>query len=65
MILFSTHQGRDGQFYWNAKSVNGAIVADGGEGYATRQNARRAARRLIASIAEGDYELTATERADD
>ena len=40
-------EGLDGQWYWAAIHVNGEIVADGAEGYATRSNARRAVRRFV------------------
>lgn len=44
-----------GQFYWHAKL--GKITCDGGEGYSTRSNARRAIKALVAHIQEGEIEL--------
>jgi uncharacterized protein YegP (UPF0339 family) len=41
----------DGLWYWHLKSANGKVVADGAEGYASRGNARRAARRAKALMA--------------
>jgi uncharacterized protein YegP (UPF0339 family) len=38
--------GAMGEFYWRARDKNGLIVADGSQGYSTRSNARRAARRI-------------------
>jgi hypothetical protein len=37
---------RAGLWYWRLRAHNGKIVADGSEGYASRGNARRAARRV-------------------
>jgi uncharacterized protein YegP (UPF0339 family) len=34
------------EWRWRIKHVNGQIIADGGEGYSSRSNAVRAARRL-------------------
>jgi uncharacterized protein YegP (UPF0339 family) len=34
------------EWRWRIKHANGRIIADGGEGYSTRSNAIRAARRL-------------------
>lgn len=35
-----------GLWYWRIVAPNGKTIADGGEGYAKRHNALRAARRL-------------------
>lgn len=43
---FEIFEGRGGQFYWRFRARNGAIVADGAEGYTTRYGAKRAVRRL-------------------
>lgn len=43
---FEVFKGRGGQFYWRFRARNGAIVADGAEGYTTRYGALRAARRF-------------------
>jgi uncharacterized protein YegP (UPF0339 family) len=47
------YEGRDGLFYWRMKSRNHKVIADGSEGYSTRSNARRAAKRLFAIIERG------------
>ncbi len=39
-------------WYWRLRARNGEIVADGAEGYATRGNALRAARRSQKIMAE-------------
>lgn len=57
MITFEIYQGHDRQFYWRGRSSNGMIVADGSEGYATRQNARRAVRRFTNAVVGGRYKL--------
>lgn len=43
------------EFYWHAKL--GKITCDGGEGYSTRSNARRAIKALVEHIQEGEIEL--------
>jgi uncharacterized protein len=40
------YRDRAGQYRWRFIAPNGHIFGDGGEGYATRGNAIRAARRL-------------------
>jgi uncharacterized protein YegP (UPF0339 family) len=37
---------RRNQWRWSLRSRNGHVIADGGEGYSTKSNARRAARRV-------------------
>lgn len=44
-----------GEFYWHAKL--GKITCDGGEGYSTRSNAKRAIKALVAHIQQGEIEL--------
>lgn len=43
---FEVFRGRRGGFYWRLRAINGKIVADGGEQYATRSSAVRACRRV-------------------
>ena len=50
-IWFEIFEGKKGQFYWRA-CRSSDIVADGGEGYSTPSNARKAVRRFIKSVAE-------------
>lgn len=47
----TVYKGNDGQFYWRYRSRNGQVSATGGEGYSTRSNARRAARRIGIALA--------------
>ena len=47
MDRFEVHRGMDGQWYIRLRARNGKIVADGGEGYASKSNAKRAAQRLV------------------
>lgn len=42
----TVYQDKKGAYRWRISHANGNIVADSGEGYATRSNAVRAARRL-------------------
>lgn len=51
-------QGADGLWYWRITNRrNGKIEADGGEGYASAGNCRRAFKKLVARIQAGDIEL--------
>lgn len=43
----SVYQDYHGEWRWNLKAGNGQIVADSGEGYATRWGCRRAARKAL------------------
>ena len=42
-----------GEYRWKLIADNGKIVADSGEGYASKANARRAASRLFQAIYNG------------
>lgn len=44
------YKGKKGGWYIRIIARNGKIVADGGEAYANKSNAKRAATRLIANI---------------
>ncbi|MXV63649.1 DUF1508 domain-containing protein [Natronorubrum sp. JWXQ-INN-674] len=46
---FEVYEDRAGQWRWRLVHWNGNIVADGGEGYASRSNARRAVRGVMRS----------------
>lgn len=37
------YQGNDKQWYWSRHASNNKIVGDGGEGYSTKSNCKRAA----------------------
>ena len=51
------YKGRKGGWYIRIIAKNGKIVADGGEPYANKSNAQRAAKRLKASIAYATIEV--------
>ena len=44
---FEVYEDRGGEWRWRLVHWNGNIVADSGEGYSSRSNARRAARRVV------------------
>lgn len=44
---------RAGKHRWNVVATNHLIVADSGQGYATKSNARRAWRRFEAQVRAG------------
>ena len=43
---FEVFRGHRGGFFWRLRAINGKVVADGGERYATRSSAVRACRRV-------------------
>lgn len=45
-MKFIIYEDQHGEFRWRAKASNGYITADSGEGYQTRNNADRAAKRF-------------------
>ena len=45
-VAFEVYADAAGEFRWRLLHRNGRILADSGEGYSTRSNARRAARRV-------------------
>lgn len=47
---FEFFQSENGLWYWRLRARNKNIVATGGEGYATKSNAKRAVKRLQASM---------------
>jgi hypothetical protein len=48
-LTLTVYQARDG-WRWRLKAANGRIVADSGEAYSTKANARRASKRLLAPV---------------
>ena len=52
MWRFQIYQDRGGQFRWRLKAPNGLVIADSGESYVTRSNAKRAAESVRARIAQ-------------
>lgn len=49
-MKFEIYEGRNKKWYWRLKADNGKIIADGGQGYSTSQNARRAVVKLKAVL---------------
>lgn len=45
-MKFVIYEDHAGEFRWRLKASNGRIIADGGEGYHSRSNCRRAVLRL-------------------
>jgi uncharacterized protein YegP (UPF0339 family) len=54
---FETYRDRGGDWRWRLVHENGNIIADGGEGYASHSNARRAAKRIRDAVGEMDFEV--------
>lgn len=55
---FKSMSGAKQPFYVRIRNTrNRNIVADGAEGFATRANAKRAAKRLVKLIQAGDFEF--------
>lgn len=44
---YTIFPGKDGLWHWRHRHVNGHITSDGGEGYASPSNARRAVRARL------------------
>lgn len=44
---------RDAQWYWQMKSKNGRIIADGAEGYSKKSGAIKAVKKIMCN----EYEL--------
>ena len=44
--ILSVYPDKKGLYRWHFTAPNGRIIADSGEGYKTRSNALRAARRM-------------------
>jgi hypothetical protein len=53
-MTFTVYRDHVGEFRWKLVAVNGRIVADSGEGYVTRSNAVRAARRFKSAAWRAD-----------
>lgn len=50
---FDIFKGRDSRYYWRLVGGNGEIVAQS-EGYSTKSNAKRAAKRFPEIVAQAD-----------
>jgi len=51
-MKFIIYQDRSGKWRWRLRARNGNIVADSGQGYATKHNAKRAAEATVLGIAQ-------------
>lgn len=56
-MKFDVYQDATGEWRWRLVARNGRIVADGAESYASKRNARRAARRLWFAFFNNEVEL--------
>jgi uncharacterized protein YegP (UPF0339 family) len=56
MWKFQVYRDRAGEFRWRLVAPNGNIIADSGEGYETRYNAKRAAENVRARIGQAVIE---------
>lgn len=54
-MTIEVYAGKDHLFYWRAVHRNGNIVADSGEGYSSRSNARRAVKRFADVVQSGRF----------
>lgn len=50
-MKFHIYQDVKGEWRWRLKARNGRVVADSGEGYARKRNARRAVYRITNEMA--------------
>ncbi len=55
-MKFTIYQDRAGEYRWRLVSSNGRTVADSGEGYDSRSNARRAAETVKSGAGGADLE---------
>ncbi len=56
MWKFEIYRDNRGEYRWRLRAPNGLVIADSGEGYATRSNAKRAAENVKARIANAPTE---------
>ncbi|MFB6303871.1 MAG: HVO_2922 family protein [Haloferacaceae archaeon] len=54
---FEVYRDQAGEYRWRLVHRNGNVLADGGEGYASRSNARRAVNRLRDDVDAYDFEV--------
>lgn len=48
--MFEVYSGKDGKWYWRFRAANGLIIADGGQGYASRRGVVRAVRTVCLAM---------------
>jgi uncharacterized protein YegP (UPF0339 family) len=56
MWKFQIYRDRAGEYRWRLVAPNGDIIADSGEGYESRYNAKRAAENVRARIGQAVIE---------
>ena len=54
---FEIFEDRSGQWRWHLVHDNGNIIADGGEGYTSRQNCKKGIESVKRNAAEADVEV--------
>ncbi len=47
---FEIYPGKNKKFFWRLRAANRLVVADGSQGYASRGNALRGARRVLRTL---------------
>ncbi len=53
-MRFEIYEGKDGKWYWRAVASNGNKTADGGQGYASKGNARGAVKAFVRQVKRAD-----------
>ncbi|MFW5956528.1 MAG: HVO_2922 family protein [Halorhabdus sp.] len=54
---FEIFEDRSGQWRWRLVHENGNIIADGGEGYTSKQNCRKGIESVKRNAADADVEV--------
>jgi hypothetical protein len=53
---FELYEDKQGQYRWRLRHDNGNIIADGGEGYASKQKARQGIDSVRSNAPDADVE---------
>jgi len=62
-MKFSIFQDERGEHRWHALSKNGRVVADSGEGYASKGNATKALQKFISDVCKVGIAFTLNDEA--
>jgi hypothetical protein len=54
---FELYEDREGKYRWRLRHANGNIIADSGEGYASKQKARQGIDSVRSNAAAADVEV--------
>jgi uncharacterized protein YegP (UPF0339 family) len=54
---FELYEDREGKYRWRLRHDNGNIIADSGEGYASKQKAKQGITSVRDNAAEADVEV--------